>query len=498
MNKEDLSLKNRRPDIFEQINHELTGEHCPEVNLDTISYGSNKKLWWNCTKDSQHVWESAIKSRTGQGSGCLYCAGHRVMAGNNDLKFLNPDLAAQWHPTKNGDLLPSHFSYASSKKVWWLCEIDSRHEWETAVKTRHRGRGCPVCSSNMIVTGINDLATTRPELASEWNYELNHPLAPNNIARSANKKVWWTCPKDERHVYQASINARDIHNYGCSVCAGRTVIQGVNDASTHYPELITEWHPTLNGQLKLSEVTPMSHKSAWWVCKVDSTHEWKTRISSRTLGAGCLLCSGKKIVSGINDLATLNPKVAAQWHPSLNKGVGPDSVSTGTQAKYWWQCDKDKTHSWETSPNRRKNRPSQPGSGCPKCIVYRTENEFRELFNKMTDLHFIDGKIAVKWSKRNLTQIDIFNEEENLCIEYDGLWSHGGKTNSPFSEAECLARDARKTKALIAAGYTVIRIRELGLAALPIVSDNFFQIDYSLKEDKKAIVKRCIDFFTDS
>lgn len=418
MGKEDTSLKNRRPDIFEQINHELTGKHCPEVNLDTISYGSNKKLWWNCAKDSEHVWESAIKSRTGQGSGCLYCVGHRVMAGNNDLEFLNPDLAAQWHPTKNGDFMPSEISPTSNRKVWWLCADDSRHEWEATVKMRHYGKGCPVCINYKIVKGINDFATYHPELVPDWVDELNYPLTPYNVAPSANKIVWWKCPKDDRHIYRASINEKDNHKTGCSVCAGRTVIQGVNDAATHYPKLINEWHPTLNGHLKFSEVTPMSQKSAWWICKIDPLHEWKTTIAQRTSG----------------------------------------------------------------------------GQRCSKCNFYKTESEFREIFNEKTDLDFVSGKVPIRWNIRNSTQIDILNEENKICIEYDGLPSHGGGWRSPFSPEECLKRDVRKTEALLAAGYTVIRIRAAGLPHVPVSSDGFFQLTWKEREDKDVIVERCIEF----
>lgn len=418
MGKEDTSLKNRRPDIFVQINHELTAEHCPEVDLETISYGSNKKLWWNCNKDSQHVWDSAIKSRTAQGSGCLYCAGHRVMTGNNDLEFLNPEVASQWHPTKNGDLLPSQFSVASTKKVWWLCADDSRHEWETTIKTRNRGRGCPVCINYKIVKGINDFATYHPELVSEWVDELNYPLTPYNVAPSANKTVWWKCAKDDRHIYQASINEKDNHKTGCSVCAGRTIIQGVNDAATRFPELIKQWHPTLNGELKFSEVAPTSHKSAWWICKIDPAHEWETKISSRTV----------------------------------------------------------------------------QGSSCPECSFWKTEHEFREIFKEKTGLKFVSGSVPVKWNIRNSTQIDILNEEQKLCIEYDGLWSHGGLWFSPRSEEESLDRDVRKTKALLSAGYTVIRIRADGLLTVPVSDKRFFQTSFKEMEDKNPIVERCIEF----
>lgn len=417
------------------------------------------------------------------------------MAGNNDLEFLNPALASQWHPTKNGDLLPSHVTAASTKKIWWLCEADPRHEWETAVKTRHRGRGCPICSSHLLITGINDLATTNPALASEWNYELNKPLIPQMVARSANKKVWWTCLKNESHVYEASINARDNGKTGCPICASRVIVQGFNDAATHYPQLAEEWHPTLNGDLKWTDVSPMSNKSVWWICRINPKHFWETKVSSRTaLGSGCQICNRKLIVSGLNDLATNNPELAAEWHPTLNK-VSPDSVAPYCNVKYWWECPKNKAHIWEATPNARNGRGNHSGSGCPKCIFFKTESDFRNLFNDMTDLEFVDGKIPIKWSTRNLTQIDILNEDKKICIEYDGRWSHGGKINSPFPEEVSLARDVRKTKALLAAGYIVIRIREAGLCNLSVTDERFLQISFKEKEDKNPIVERCIEFY---
>ena len=43
----------------------------------------------------------------------------------------NPDLAKQWHPTKNGTLTPADVTLHSGKKVWWM--YDKGHEWQTTV-----------------------------------------------------------------------------------------------------------------------------------------------------------------------------------------------------------------------------------------------------------------------------------------------------------------------------------------------------------------------------
>ena len=57
-----------------------------------------------------------------------------------------PDLLSEFHPTKNGGLKPENLTYGSSKKVWWTCNVEESHNWETSVAHRTNGRGCPYCS----------------------------------------------------------------------------------------------------------------------------------------------------------------------------------------------------------------------------------------------------------------------------------------------------------------------------------------------------------------
>lgn len=125
--------------------HLLTQWHS-EKNLplspETISFGSSKKVWWQCNKG--HEWQAAVFSRTGNKSGCPVCMGKIVLAGFNDLATTNPKLAAQWHPSKNGDLVPENVPPGTHKKVWWICE--KGHEWQAQINSRVSGTGCPVCA----------------------------------------------------------------------------------------------------------------------------------------------------------------------------------------------------------------------------------------------------------------------------------------------------------------------------------------------------------------
>ena len=92
----------------------------------------------------------------------------KPIIGQNDLGTLNPELAKQWHPTKNEDLLPQQVTPGSKKKVWWQCE--KGHEWQTSIGHRTRGNGCPYCHSHRLrplSPGENDLYTVNPEVAAQ-------------------------------------------------------------------------------------------------------------------------------------------------------------------------------------------------------------------------------------------------------------------------------------------------------------------------------------------
>ena len=57
-----------------------------------------------------------------------------------------------------------------------------------------------------------------------------------------------------------------------------------------YPELLSEWHSTMNGELKPDEVTYGSHKKVWWLCHKGHSHD--SIIYDRTIKkpTGCPRC----------------------------------------------------------------------------------------------------------------------------------------------------------------------------------------------------------------
>lgn len=124
-------------------------------------------------------------------------------------------LMKEWLFEKNISENPEKLLFTSKKKVWWRCP--EGHEYKMTIDNRTSGGKCPYCSGKAILTGFNDLATTDPELLSEWDYDKNSAegIEPTIVMRNSEKKVWWKCSKN--HKYQMTINKR-TKGYNCPEC----------------------------------------------------------------------------------------------------------------------------------------------------------------------------------------------------------------------------------------------------------------------------------------
>ena len=202
-----------------QLMAEWNWEKNTYFDPSTLMLGSGKKVWWKCEK--RHSWECTPNARTTKsGTGCPYCSNHRVFPGFNDLYTLRPDLAKEWHPSKNGGTSPTQISPGSSKKAWWICQ--EGHEYQAVIANRNTGYGCPYCSGRYAIKGENDLQTVNPNLAQEWNYEKNGELTPGDVLPRSDKRVWWKCA--EGHEWQTQIKVRTKGN-GCPYCSERLAVE---------------------------------------------------------------------------------------------------------------------------------------------------------------------------------------------------------------------------------------------------------------------------------
>ncbi len=250
----------------------------------------------------------------------------------------HPELAAQ---LKDPSLATS-LTASSSKKTTWLC--GKGHEYEASVgQRRSNGSGCPFCSGHRVLPGFNDLATTHPEVAAQ----LKDQSLTTSLTAGSNKKVFWVCA--EGHEWKATVFSRSKGS-GCPFCSGRLAIPGETDLATLNPELAAQ----LKDPSLATSLTVSTSKKSIWLC--DKGHEYEAPVSHRTRGNGCPFCAGQKVLPGYNDLATLNPGLAAQLKdPSL-----ATTLTANSGKKPTWLCEEG--HEWEATVNSRKR-----GNACPFC-----------------------------------------------------------------------------------------------------------------------------------
>ncbi len=376
------TLKEKYSHLLKEWHPTKNGDLTPE----DVSVSSNKNVWWlvayDDPKTGKHFdfeWKATVVNRT-KGAGCPYLTGNTIFCGFNDLATTHPEVAAEWHPTKNGDLMPNMIKAGSNRKVWWLLPYDDpetgKHydfEWQAAINHRAEGSTCPYLCNKKIWPGFNDLATTHPKVAAEWHPTKNGDLTPDQVPSGTQQKVWWLFPYDDpetgKHFdfeWESTVKSR-TEGCLCPFLSGRDTWPGFNDLATKRPDLAAEWHPTKNGDLTPDQVTANSNKKVWWLLShYDSEtgkyfdFEWQAVINNRAAGAECPYFSGHKVHAGFNDLQTTRPFLAAEWDYEKNGKLTPNKVSLGSQKRIWWKCSKG--HSWEATIASRSS-----GRGCPEC-----------------------------------------------------------------------------------------------------------------------------------
>jgi hypothetical protein len=312
-----------------------------------------------------------------------------------------------YHPTKNSHIALSELTNGSKKVVWWVCEF--QHEWHTKFRDKS---SCPYCNNRKLLVGFNDLKTLNPHLASEWNLTRN-TLSPSEVLiNDKDKTIWWTCEKN--HVWQTSPKYRNQDKTGCPFCAGQKILVGFNDLATINPILATEWHPTKNGKLFPTQFTHKSGSSIWWLAACG--HDWIQTIGHRSNGSKCPTCAGQKILIGFNDLATINPRLALEWHPTKNNKLLPTQFTHKSGTSIWWQCKLG--HEWKAEIKARTN-----GTGCSSCVFkYKISKPEKALAAYIKSLG-----MEVLTSNRSILrkqELDIYIPKLKIAVEFNGVYWH--------------------------------------------------------------------------
>lgn len=399
-------------------------------------------------------------------------------------KYISEDakLMAEWNFAKNQEigLAPEKLAFGSNKRAWWKCE--KGHSWEETIYKKTKGKKCPFCANKRVLIGYNDFPTLFPDLAKEWDAEGNTETDILSVVSGSAKIVSWKCLACG-HKWKTSIRARTQRNTGCPECAKskRTFkrIEFYLDKSGSVADLpvASQWNFEKNKNLTPEQFTPASNKSVWWVCTVCG-HEWKAKICNRaTLGRGCPCCANKTVVPGKNDLATVRPELAKEWHPTANGDLTPQQVTIGSGKKVWWLCPYG--HEYQASVMHRGH-----GTNCPHCnsgrqtsfaeqaVFYYIKQVYPDAISRCSDV--LPGRM----------ELDVYIPSIRLAIEYDGSYWHRNKQKT----------EIEKYKLCSERGIKLIRMKEALRDESPMTADRVYHME---KLDDRKVLEQLIRHILD-
>lgn len=446
--KKNGSLFEKKPELLEEY---MLGKN--SVAPEDITPSSNKKYWWKCKKCG-YEWQAPASSRY-KGHGCQACNGS-IVSPTNNLAMLAPELAEEWHPTKNGSLKPEDVAPYSDKKVWWKC--NRGHEWQASVSNRYQGRNCKQCSS--------ELRTSFPEqclifyLSQKFNilsrnkingWEVDILLPDYNIGieydgiayhdrlkledrerkkNNALKKAGIDLVRIKESYKRNDVDGNVIyflvnHKYSnlegavkkllvllnkktgvvtedisLNIERDRIEIYGhyvgyikKNSFAEKFPNLLHFWNYEKNNGISPEMLTPYSNKRLWWHCPT-CNGDWIESVINVAKGNRCPFCSGHRVLEGFNDLKALYPQVSSQWDYEKNNGLTPEMFTAGSNKLVHWICEKG--HSWTNTISYQVKYPF-----CKECAgVKRKATPLKD------DL----------WNKKYLLAKDYYRKNNNLLI----------------------------------------------------------------------------------
>ena len=163
-----------------------------------------------------------------------------------------------------------------------------------------------------------------------------------------------------------------------------------------------------------------------WKCLKQGCNEiFKCNWEAILSGQGCGICAGQQVGLS-NCLATKNPDLAKEWHPTLNGNLTPYDIASKSHLPVWWQCGNDINHIWNTSPANRSNGSNGNNTGCPICNESKGEKECKKVFDSRNEyyIHQKEFEFLIGLGGGNLSY-DFYLPQYNLLVEYQGEFHDG-------------------------------------------------------------------------
>ena len=392
------------------------------LNPNALRPGSNKKVWWQCSRCTRE-WEASVASRV-NGRGCPNCKPQTSRPEIRlyvELKTIFEEVKWRFKIKKiECDIYIPDYKMAIEYdgKRWHEAELtrDLRKNKKlkrlgiTLLRVREKGLNpigpydlitreaeltvqtvqdllriilsmatLPVIERTLVYSYLERDAFSNDEEFQQLVSSLPGPLLEESVACKYPNLVpeFHHAENAPSDLTKVSIGSKTKAWWRCpkcgyewsaainSRCRGHgcpacagQVATPENNLALKYPILVTEWHLNKNGNLAPTAIAPKSGKKIWWRCP-KCDYEWQARVYSRTNGAGCPACSGR-VATPTNNIAIKSPGLVKLWNTDKNGPLTPQEVTPQSNKKYLWLCDKC-GREWKQKPAR------VDPNGCPDC-----------------------------------------------------------------------------------------------------------------------------------
>ncbi len=200
---------NDHQDWLDRWDYELN-----EIGPEDVAYRSGKKYWFKCPRGLHNSTYRCVANLTVNENSVLICKQCNSFGQYLLDTFGEFGVRQYWSIQNTTD--PFDISVGDSTTTIWIkCQNDEHPDYSTIPNVfAIMGCRCPVCVNKKIIPGVNDIATTRPDLASYFLYEED----THKYAACSGKFVWMRCPicrsvqfKQISHVY--------VRGFSCDRCS---------------------------------------------------------------------------------------------------------------------------------------------------------------------------------------------------------------------------------------------------------------------------------------
>ena len=345
-----------------------------------IAAGSNKKAYWVCKKCG-YKWTAKINNRAILGRGCPCCANKVVVLGKNDLATTHPDLAKEWHPTKNGNLAPEKVTYGCGKKIWWICP--KGHEYQATInhRTGNKGTNCPICNSGRQTSFSEQsfyfyIKKLYPDAINRYKADFLGNMELDIYIPS----IKWAIEYDGEAFHKKDKLKREQKKYHLCQKHGIKLIRFREKEIGLGEDICDESYHTSD----MSNPKNLEKMIIHFLHKLDFSGKYSFQINSFNVNVKrdrIKILKSYSTEYKKDSFGELYPEIAREWHLTKNEGLTPYMFKAGSDHKVWWLCPKCGCEYKASISHRTNPKNKERATGCPKCGIEKSSQAKRKAIN---------------------------------------------------------------------------------------------------------------------